>query len=443
MEKFFGERLFLDSPCARRLYDAVRELPIIDFHCHLDPARINSDAGVYRDIGDLWLAADHYKWRAMRLCGVDEYYITGAAGSKEKFFKYASVMPKLIGNPLYYWSHTELKRIFGIECGINADTAGYIYNKTAAELKSISNTGLLESYRVEFAATTDAPGDDLKHHGKKGSLSVAPTFRPDGILRLDADAFGALAAASGKTVKTCADLKDALIRSLDYFVSKGCRLSDHSFYDFPDPSADDAAAERLFANLNALTPAQRDSLGGNILLFLTREYKKRGITAQFHFSVLRNVNSAKYAAAGRDSGFDVMSGAFDITNTIRYLDAFADGERPAVVLYSLNPAALRPLTCLSGAFADVHIGPAWWFNDTLCGIRGQLSVVSEYAALGTNLGMLTDSRSFSGYSRFDFFRRILCGFVGEKVEKGEYGLKSAQTLVKDICYNNIKNLLKL
>lgn len=397
MKKFFDDNLLLNSKSAADIYSAVKDLPIIDYHCHLDQNKIASNS-TFIDIGEMWLSGDHYKWRAMRLCGVDEFFITGKADYKEKFVKYAEIMPKLIGNPLYYWTHLELKQIFGINIPLNKDSAEKIYDEANTKLKDITVQKLLNKFRVEYIATTDDPADTLENHGKYGNTTVSPTFRPDRITTLD---------------------KEYLTSRLDYFASKGCRIADHGFDRFP--SGDEK--EKIF-------------------LFLAKEYKKRNMIMQLHFSVTRNVNTELHKTVGADSGLDVMSSSASPESVINFLNKLPDGERPIIILYPLNPSELKSLATLSGAFRNVYIGAAWWFNDTVEGIKHNLSIISEYAVLGTNLGMLTDSRSFSSYSRFDFFRRILCDFIGEKVDKGEYDINSAISLATNICYNNIKELLQ-
>ncbi len=440
--EFFDEDVLLTGRAAKELYKKVKDLPVIDYHCHLNQKRVTDD-GAYQNIGHMWLSHDHYKWRAMRMCGVDERYITGDATWEEKFLKYASVMPKLCGNPLYYWSHLELKQVFGIVKPLNESTAADIYAEANEKIKRISVRTLLKKFKVEFLATTDNPGDSLEYHKTYDGVIVSPTFRPDKILAFDAAAIKELSAASGIDTSTYAGLKAALSDRLDYFVSKGCRITDHGFLDFPKSCAEDDEAEKIYMNIAFAKNGEKDALFGNLLLSLMREYKKRGLIVQLHFSVARNINTAAFNRVGPDTGYDVIAAGCDLSGVSRFLDKLSDGERPVVVLYSLNPNDLAPLASISGAFRNVYMGAAWWFNDTLQGIKRYLSVISEYAALGTSLGMLTDSRMFISYSRFDFFRRILCSFIGEKIDDGEYSAADAEKLAKDICYYNIKALLKL
>lgn len=438
---FFDDKVFLHSKTALELYGKVRDLPIIDYHCHLDLNKIKSDAG-FSDIGELWLAGDHYKWRAMRMCGVDEKYITGDASYKEKFVKYAEIMPQLIGNPLYYFTHLELRQIFGITRALNKDTAESIYKDANAVLCNLSVRRLLSRFNVEYIATTDDPCDDLNAHGKYGVTTVAPTFRPDKAYD-PAEYTAKLEAVTGKKIKTAQAYFDALIERLDYFVSKGCKITDHSFESFPRQYIDDVAAERLFVKRDELTEAERESFFGWLIVKLTREYKKRGLVMQLHFAVIRNNNAEMLKRCGVDSGFDLIGEQPSVKDVVKFFNQVKDDERPKTIVYTLNDSNLAALCCITGAFRNVRMGAAWWFNDTAEGIKKNLKTISEYSVLGNNLGMLTDSRSFSSYCRFDFFRRIVSNYVGEKVEAGEYDENAAARLLTDICYTNPKTFLNL
>ena len=438
---FFDDSLLLYNETGKRLYKAVRDLPIIDYHCHLDQRKIASD-DTFADIGELWLAGDHYKWRAMRQNGVDEYYITGGASFHEKFLKYAEILPNLIGNPLYYWTHLELKQIFGIDTPLNADTAESIYTAANEKLAGMSVRKLLEAFHVEFIATTDDPIDDLADHKTYGSISVTPTFRPDKLFTFSEEYLEQLGQASGIRIDSLDALLTALSARLDFFVEKGCRMADHGMESFPQYYASEAEAQALFAGRAQLSAEELEGLKGYLLVWLSKEYAKRNITEQLHFAVTRNVNPSTFAICGADSGFDVISETPSVYNVLGFLQQIPDVERPNTVLYTLNDANLSALACQSGAFRKVRMGAAWWFNDTVEGIRRNLKVISEYASLGNNLGMLTDSRSFSSYCRFDFFRRILCDYVGNLVEKGEYDGESALRLVENICYNNAKRMVE-
>ncbi|MBR5272266.1 MAG: glucuronate isomerase [Clostridia bacterium] len=438
---FFDDNLLIYNKTGKNLYDKIRNLPIIDYHCHLDQNKIAND-DTFSDIGELWLAGDHYKWRAMRMNGVDEYYITGGASFHEKFLKYAEILPNLIGNPLYYWTHLELKQVFGIDIPLNKGSAEQVYAMANEKLKSISVQSMLRDFGVEFIATTDDPIDSLKKHGKYGDITVAPTFRPDKLFDFDEGYINKLSKISGVEIRTLDNLLEALSARLDFFVAKGCRMADHGLDAFPTKYATKEQADKLFTARLSLSPDEKEALKGYLLVWLSKEYAKRNITVQLHIAVTRNVNPDTFRLCGVDSGFDVISETPGVHNVLQFFQQIGDDERPNTILYTLNDANLSSLACLSGAFRKVRMGAAWWFNDTVEGIRRNLKIISEYASLGNNLGMLTDSRSFSSYCRFDFFRRILCDYVGTMVEKGEYDSGSALNLVENICYYNAKRMVE-
>lgn len=394
MKEFFGEDFLLESESAKRIYNAIKDLPIIDYHCHLDDKAIKEDK-TFENIGELWLSGDHYKWRAMRLCGVEEKFITGEASYKDKFLKFAEILPMLCGNPVYAWAHMELKRIFGIDEPLNSVTAEEIWNTANEKLKTLSVQTLLKKFKVEYIATTDDPYSTLENHGDINGIKVHPTFRPDARFK---------EGVSKKELET----------RLDYFVANGCKIADYGF-DFIDENDEN-------------------------LVWLIENCFKRDMILQLHFGTFRNVNGAMFDKCGKDSGFDIMRGAIDVDKLVRILDRENArlGGLPKIITYSLNDYNLRAFATLSGAFPAVKIGAAWWFNDTVNGIKRQLETVAEYSALGTQYGMLTDSRSFSSYVRFDFYRRILSSFIGEKVDNGEYDESAADMLAKKIAYENIK-----
>ena len=440
MKNFFDDNLLLYSDSAVKIYNQIKDLPIIDYHCHLDQYKIQSDAK-FGDIGELWLAGDHYKWRAMRMCGVDEYYVTGDASFHDKFIKYAEIFPQLVGNPLYYWTQMELKRLFNIHIPLNAENAEKIYYLANKALKSMTVLRLLYYFNVEYVATTDAPCDDLLAHGMHNKTKVAPTFRPDKVFTFDKAEMTLLAQTVGTKLDTLDDFVSALENRLAYFVEHGCKIADHGFATFPSSYPTKEQAEKLFENRNNLEENQKQSLFGYLLVQLAKLYKKYNVLMQLHFGVTRNVNPKMFARCGVDAGFDVIASPTQIEDVILFFQQLSDEQRPQTVLYTLNDANLKSLACVTGAFKNVKMGPAWWFNDTVQGIRHNLKTIAEYSCLGTNFGMLTDSRSFSSYVRFDFFRRILANYLGDLVEKGEYDLDSAITVAKNIAYYNIKNTL--
>ena len=439
MKRFFSDEVLLNNETAVSLYHAIKDLPIVDYHCHLDQSKIKGDS-VFEDIGELWLAGDHYRWRAMRLCDVDEAFITGNASFHDKFIKYAEIMPKLIGNPLYYWTHFELKQIFGIDRPLNQDTAVGIYQEANQKIKNLSTRKLLKHFHVEYICTTDDPVDDLMNHGIYDGITVIPTFRPDKAYRPDLY-LPLLEKAVHRCIGSAQEYVRALEERLDYFISKGCKISDHGFNRFPTRYINDEEAEVLFKKRDRLSELQKELFFGWLLVRLTRLYGKKHIAMQIHFNVIRNNNWEMFDACGLDSGFDLIGQPQNIEDLVLFFNQIKDQDRPETVLYTLNDANLNSIAAVTGAFRHVRLGPSWWFNDTLEGIKRNIKAISEYSVLGTNLGMLTDSRSFSSYSRFDFFRRILCDYVGEKVESGEYDYSSALKLLEDICYNNSKTLV--
>ena len=397
MKEFFGEDYLLQGESAKKIYSAIKDLPIIDYHCHLDEKAIKADK-TFSDIGELWLSGDHYKWRAMRLCGVSEDYITGYKSINAKFFKLAEIMPNLCGNPVYAWAHMELKQIFGIEKPLNQGTAEEVWNEANEKLKNLSVRKLLKKFNVEYIATTDDPYSALKNHGDIDGVKVRPTFRADSRFNEGVP-------------------KAELEKRLDYFVSKGCKIADYGF-DFVNENDEN-------------------------LLWLIENCYKRKMILQLHFGTFRNVNSVMLKTCGKDSGFDIMRGSIDVDALVKVFDKenVRLGGLPTIVVYPLNDYDLRAVATLTGAFPTVKVGAAWWFNDTLGGIKRQLETVAEYSVLGTQFGMLTDSRSFSSYVRFDYYRRILSSFIGEKVDGGEYDEAAAEKLAKNIAYYNIKEAL--
>ena len=442
MKNFFGSDVLLRSEAAKALYAEVKDLPIIDYHCHLNEKEIRADRG-FSDLGELWLGGDHYKWRAMRMCGVDEEYVTGKTTSfADKYAKYAEIFPRLAGNPLYYWTQMELSLIFDIHEPLGADTAEGIRTAANEKLAQLKVSDLLKQFKVEYIATTDDPVSDLAAHGTYGATQVAPTFRPDRMIGLDEGALAELAAVSGIATDTLEGLKAALTNRLDYFVAHGCRISDHGADWLPVADCGEAAAADLYARRAELTAEERWTLSSHLLYFVAALYAERNMVMQLHFATYRNVNTAMFGRVGRDAGYDIMRSQVDTDRLVVFLDTLNKADKlPKTVLYTLNPACVPSLCTLSGAFPNVRIGAAWWFNDTVEGIRRQIRLAAEYTALGISLGMLTDSRSFASYARFDFFRRILADVVGEWVEAGEYAYDHAKALMYDVCYGNVKEFL--
>lgn len=465
MRQFMDDDFLLRGEIGRRLYhNYAAKLPILDYHSHQSPREIAEDAR-YSNITELWLAADHYKWRAMRLCGVDEKFITGDASDWEKFHAYASVMPKLIGNPLYHWTHLELARYFDWHGTLSAATAEEVWRMSAERLAedSMSVRGLIRASNVEVVCTTDDPTDTLEWHraiAAEGDLGfrVLPAFRPDRGLYIERATFAPWAAklseVSGTAVTDFASLVAALRGRMELFAAMGCRTADHGIEgEFPacasrDPRLPDAAVKTAMAG-GVPTAEETAAYKLALLRALAAEYTARGWVMQLHIGVIRNVNARNFASLGADTGHDIIDGRIIIPQLTALLDSFfADGMLPRTVLYSLNPADNAPLCSCLGAFQfsdgsgmpRVTQGSAWWFNDNLDGMRAQIANFANLCAGGTFLGMLTDSRSFTSFARHEYFRRILCDWVGTLAERGEYpaDADTLAELVMDICYNNTK-----
>lgn len=339
MKEFFGDGLLLGTPTAERLYAAVRDLPIIDYHCHLNENEIRDDIG-FESLGALWLGGDHYKWRAMRLCGVDEHFITGDATDYEKYRKYAEIFPRLCGNPLYYWTQMELKLLFGITKPLSPETADEIWAAANEQLKTMRVSDLLRRFRVEYIATTNDPTDTLEAHGVCGGTRVAPTFRPDRMLTCERAALEDLRRSAGmEQVQTLDEVKAALVNRLDWFCAHGCVISDHGMDVLPVADCGKGCAEAVFDRLTgkaqaSVTPAEREQLTSHLLYFLAGEYRKRGMVMQMHFATYRNVNSGMFGKIGRDTGFDIMRGRVDTDRLavfLNTLDARGTCRKPCCI----------------------------------------------------------------------------------------------------------------
>lgn len=465
MKPFMNEDFLLPNETAKFLYHGVaKHLPIIDYHCHV-PSKAIAEDSCFRNLTELWLSGDHYKWRAMRSCGMDERYITGDASDYEKFEAYATCMPAFIGNPLYHWTHLELKRYFDCDLILSKGTAKEIWDLTTARLTdpSMSVRNLIRCSRVEILCTTDDPADTLEYHQKLAeddsfATQVLPAFRPDKAFHIDQAGVKAyyrrLGEASGVEITDLATLKEALRRRIDFFDSLGCRTSDHAldcFDRFVEPNekmVEQVLADALDSDGKNVSHEMACMMKAEILSFLAEEYAKRGWVMQLHMGVYRNANSRRFRQMGPDTGYDTI-GKTDVLALLGLLD-YMDDRRilPRTILYSIDPTCDAALGTVLGAFQTssdgyptVMQGSAWWFNDTLHGMRQQMETLASLSALGKFNGMLTDSRSFTSYPRHEYFRRILCGLIGEWVEQGLYPKDEStlQKLVTDICYCNAKH----
>lgn len=447
--KTLPDSFLLKGDTAKSLYRQVAELPIFDYHCHLNPREIYLDQP-YASLGQLWLAGDHYKWRLMRAAGIPERLITGDADFDEKFYAFAGVLPKAAGNPVYHWVKMELKAYFDIDQPLNADTAPAILKQANAMLagEGFTPRQLIQRSRVKAVFTTDDPADTLEYHAKLREegfpVRVAPTFRPDmavtGLTRPGfADYVNRLGADSFDSWLSI------LEQRLDYFVQQGCVITDISLDDIPPVVGDYPSAKAAFETvMNGGTPDRQAAQC--YLDFMLRTaatwYARRDLVMQLHLSALRNNRTALFKSAGPDSGNDSVGPALSVVHLSRFLDAL-DGEDalPRTIVYSLNPAPLYEIATMLGNFwhdreGKLLLGAAWWHLDHVDGIAEQLKIAGATGLLGTFTGMLTDSRSFTSYPRHDYFRRILCNVVGEWVDAELYDRSQAVDLVRDIAYFN-------
>lgn len=460
MKRFLDNDFELNSNEARLLYhNYASKMPIVDFHCHISPEKIASDYE-FKDITELWLGGDHYKWRLMRLNGVDEKFITGESSSEKKFFEWARTLPKCIGNPIYHWSHLELKRYFDINEQINEKSAEWIYKKCNEKLiNAFSVRKIIKDSNVEIICTTDDPCDTLQYHkqlreDKSFDVKVYPSFRPDNALNINAKGFTAYIRKLEETSNTLITSFDALCgaiqKRLDFFCDFGCRISDHALEDcIYKEATNDELDKILMAALNGQKVSKdvEEQFKTSLLLYLAKEYKKRGITMQIHFGCIRNLNEKMFCRLGPDTGFDGINNTFGAKKLARFLDVLdIKDQLPKTILYSLNENDNEWLATLCACHTErsirskVQIGSAWWFNDTKAGMIKQLRDSANIGVLGNFVGMVTDSRSFLSYTRHEYFRRILCDFIGDMIQNGEHDNDMEQTgsLIQDICYKNAK-----
>ena len=465
MIPFMNEDFLLSTPTAKALYhDYAEKMPIVDYHCHLDPQAIYENVH-FENIAQLWLGGDHYKWRLLRANGVEESYVTGNAPEREKFQKFAEILPRCIGNPMYHWCHLELKRYFGYEGILNADTAEEVWQLSNARLKEpeFSARNLIRRSNVAMIGTTDDPCSDLKWHKLLAEsdfeTKVCPSFRPDPALNAHKPGFAAyirnLSEAAGMTICSAADVAEALSRRIDYFDAYGCRAADHGLDYVMYRACSPEQAEAVFQKAIAGEPLSVEEAEGYqtfLLLHCGREYARHGWAMQLHFSCMRNPNSAAFAVLGPDTGYDSMASTNSCAALYGLMDAWErDGMLPKTILYSLNPADDQWLDTLAGSFqgvgtvGKVQHGSAWWYNDNRVGMTNHMTSLANLGVLGNFIGMLTDSRSFLSYTRHEYFRRILCNLIGGWVENGEYPADMATLggLVEDICCNNAMRYFNL
>jgi len=453
MKAFMNEEFLLSTETGSRLFhEHAENCPIIDYHNHLNPREIFQRRR-YDNLTQLWLEADHYKWRCMRVCGVPEELVTGKADDYNKFLAFARIMPRLIGNPVYHWAHLELQRYFGIHTPLTEETAPQIWEKTAALLQSegFDAVSLLAKAKVQVLCTTDDPADDLQWHRKLAEdkevpFRTLPSFRPDRFLHIDQPVWKTALAQLGDRYGAITDwnsLLAALRKSLDFFCDSGCKVTDHGFLRFHYAVGDPVPVMEKALAGEVLTEQEIAVYQGALLRFLGGEYAKRELAMQLHLGPIRNNSPKLMAAFGADAGGDSIGAATDPFLLGAFLsDLERENALPRTILYNLNPADTAMLATMAVNFASdgakVQYGAAWWLHDHLRGISEQLDQLMETGLLSGSVGMLTDSRSFVSFARHEYFRRILCDKLGRLVEDGQYPCDMALLggLVEDICWKN-------
>lgn len=465
MRKFMDSDFLLKSDVSKKLYEYAEKMPIFDYHCHLNPKEIAENKS-YENITQIWLYGDHYKWRAMRSNGIDEKYITGDATDFEKFLAFAETMEYAYGNPLFHWSHLELKRYFGIEEVLNRKTAEVIWNKANELLKTedFRAKKLIERSNVKALCTTDDPIDTLEYHqeilkDENFKVKVLPTFRPDKAIYLEKEDYliwlKNLEKVSEEKIETFEKLVAVLETRVEYFKVNGCLVTDHSL-EAPFFTRDsENKIEEIFKKRLAdekLTKEEADIYKTEIFLALGKIYYKNDLGMQLHMGALRNNNERMFKRLGADVGFDSIADnnyGEVLSKLLNSLDV--NGELPKTILYCLNPKDNEVLGTMIGNFQNsdtpgkIQFGSGWWFNDQKDGMIRQMTALSQLGLLRRFVGMLTDSRSFLSYTRHEYFRRILCNLVGTWVEDGEvpYDEEILKAMIEEICFINAKNYFKL
>ena len=444
-----NKQYLLVSPIAQKLYEeTARELPLIDYHNHLSVQMLAEDKP-FEDISDLWLLSDPYKHRAMRICGIDEAYITGNSSHKDKFKAWCSVYPKLIGGPLYDWSRMELETILGISMPICSENADRIWEEANAKLRGhdLTPMGILHTFNIAYAAPCAGLTSPLDHF--QNLDAIAPSLRGDDILLPSLSFIKALEQMTEIPIQDLSSFREALSKRLDAMDFAGCRFSDHALDNGFCYVSENGKNEAYFSSLLHDMPLSQEesvSLSSCILRLLAEEYAKRKWTMQLHIGAQRFTSTRLRRAAGAAGGFAGIGNNTDIRSIIRLLDDLEQSPfgLPRTILYTLNPADNAAFAVLSGSFAGVTQGPAWWWCDHLQGMREMLDIFSCFSVLHTFVGMTTDSRSLLSLLRHDYFRRMLCGWIGNKVEAGEFpdSFDTLKELAEALCYKNAKQLIE-
>uniref|UniRef100_UPI003D6D9538 glucuronate isomerase n=1 Tax=Clostridium sp. TaxID=1506 RepID=UPI003D6D9538 len=461
MKKFMDENFLLSNDTAINLYnDYAKDMPIIDYHCHLNPKEIFENKQ-FKNITEAWLYGDHYKWRAMRSNGIDEKYITGNASDYEKFMAWAKTMPMAIGNPLYHWTHLELQRYFGVYEVLNEKTAPAIWEKVNKQLngQGFSARDLIEKSNVKALCTTDDPIDSLEYHIKlkedtKFTVKVLPALRPDKGLSINKETFipwvGKLAEVSNMSIKSYDEFLVALESRVRFFNEVGCKISDHGLDSLTYMEATKEEVSVIFTkvlNGGVATPDEESKYRTAVLQFLGKLYSELGWAMQLHLAAQRNNSTKMLNKVGPDTGFDSINDEQIASALSKFLDSLQkNNSLPKTILYTLNPKDNYVLSTMIGNFqgtevpGKIQFGAAWWFLDNKEGMIEQMKVLANTGLLSRFVGMLTDSRSFLSYTRHEYFRRIMCNLIGEWVENGEFpdDMELLGGIIKGICYDNAK-----
>ena len=466
MKKFLDENFLLKTKTAQRLYhDFAKDMPVIDYHCHLPPQQIAEDMK-FANLTQAWLYGDHYKWRAMRANGVDESYCTGNASDWEKFQQWAATVPYTLRNPLYHWTHLELQRYFGVHNILNADTAKSIYDECTAKLQTSEYAvrNLLLKMKVKVVCTTDDPVDSLEHHQKIKDdgfeIPILPAFRPDNAMNVsDPQKFntyvGKLEEVSGITVSSFDDFLYALQNRHDFFATMGCGVSDHGLEEIYADDFTGSEIDAIFTKVHAgklLNETEQRKFKSAMLIHFAEWDQEKGWVQQFHIGALRNNNSRMMQTLGPDTGWDSIGDFSQGRALAKFLDKLDSNNKLAkTIIYNLNPADNELMATMIGNFNDgsvagkIQWGSSWWFLDQKDGMTKQINTLSNMGLLSRFIGMLTDSRSFLSFPRHEYFRRILCDLFGDEIENGELpnDIDWVGRVIQDICFNNAKNYFNL
>ena len=459
MKQFMDAEFLLETKTASKLFHEYAEnAPIIDYHCHISPKEIAENKH-FKNITEVWLSGDHYKWRFMRSCGIEEKYITGNASDKEKFLKWAECLSKAIGNPLYHWSHLELQRYFGFDKPLSLKTAEEAWDVTEKILNrpDMGAKDIIKKSNVKLICTTDDPIDSLEYHkaikeDASFDVKVLPAWRPDRAMNMEkpdfTDYIKKLSDVSNVTINSFDDLIKALKVRMDYFAENGCTVSDHGFEYMMYAPTEVKEVDEIFAKRMAGKNVTSDEMLKYKFAFITalcKEYVSKNWVMQLHYGCKRDNNVRRYQELGPDTGFDCINDhtpSYELANFLNYVEE--NGGLPKTILYSLNPADNAAIGTIIGCFQDssavakIQQGSAWWFNDHKIGMESQMLSLASLGNLSGFVGMLTDSRSFLSYTRHEYFRRILCNIIGNLVENGEYpcDFDLLSDIVKGISYNN-------